>query len=765
MGHTDVRHVAEGGAEVRRWDLPIEGMSCAACAARIEKGLGKRAGVVSARVNFATKVATVEAGPGVGVDELVRAVDELGFAAKAPVVGDESAAEHEDGGQREEEERRLFRKAVVAAVLAAPVMVIAMSHGAVEAFNGRWAVWTQLTLTTMVLAWCGGGFFRSAWKGALRLSANMDTLVAIGTGSAYAASVVATVWPELIHRGSHGASHGGAPVYYEAAAAIVALVLLGKYFEARATGRAAEAIRRLARMQPKVARVIGRDGVERDTPIERVVVGDEVWVRPGEQIPVDGRVERGDSAVDESMLTGESVPVEKRAGDRVYAATMNASGALRVVAMGVGAETALRRIVRLVEEAQGSKAPIARLADRVSGVFVPVVMGIAAVTFAVWWVVAPVDERLGMALLTSVSVLIIACPCALGLATPTAIMVASGRGAELGILIRGGEALETAHRVTVMAMDKTGTITRGAPQVTVIVTAGGMEEGELLRLAATAERGSEHPLAAAMVREAEGRGLELATPERFRATAGRGVDAEVQGRRVLVGTAAFMAERGVVIALGERAEDLAAKGRTPMFVAIDGREAGLVAVADTPRPEARDAVAMLRGLGVRVVMVTGDRRRTAEAIAAQVGIDEVVAEALPEDKAALVRRLREEGEVVGMVGDGVNDAPALAAADVGLAVGSGADVAKESAGITLMRGDPRGAARAIMLSRSTMRVIRRNLFWAFVYNAVGIPVAAGVLYPWTGWLLSPMIASGAMALSSVSVVMSSLRLRRFGGSA
>ncbi|QOJ19055.1 MAG: copper-translocating P-type ATPase [Phycisphaeraceae bacterium] len=693
----------------------------------------------------------------------------------ASSLGDDHSAHMNVG---ETEAKRLLTKMIVGAALSLPVLVIAMSHGKIEAFNVAWINWLQLALTTPVLFWCGWQFFRSAWKGLRHFSANMDTLVAMGTGAAYVYSLAATIWPSFFAgvtggaAGAGGAAHGlhdaaaaaggahAVPVYFEAAAVIIVLILLGKYSEARATGRTTAAIKRLIGLQPKTARVL-RDGVEGDVPIEAVVIGDRVLVRPGEKIPVDGTVENGRSAVDESMLTGESVPVEKDAGDSVFGATLNTTGALRLVATKVGADTALQQIVRLVQEAQGSKAPIARLADRISGVFVPIVIAIALTTFIVWWIVSPPDSRLSMALVTAVSVLIIACPCALGLATPTAIMVGTGRGAEKGILIKGGEALETAHKLTAIVLDKTGTITHGKPTVTDVIPAPGgtLDEHELLRLAASAEQHSEHPLAAAIVREAMARGLALTEPIGFQALVGHGVEATVNGRAVLVGKAALLEQRGIQPALAEKAASLAAMGRTPMFIAVDGREAGIVAVADTVRPESKEAIATMHALGLRVVMMTGDNQRTAEAVASQVGVDLVFAEVLPKDKADKVKALQAEGHVVGMVGDGINDAPALAQADVGLAVGTGTDVAMESADITLMRGDLRAVPQAIALSHATMRTIRQNLFWAFIYNVVGIPVAAGVLFPFTGWLLSPIIASAAMAFSSVSVVLNSLRLR------
>jgi Cu+-exporting ATPase len=785
-------HARGGIGETARCDLPVEGMSCASCASRIEKHLARQPGVASANVNFATKVATVRYDPrATGPEALAGAIGRIGYRAivpdlepptvadrhsghpahehmamdGAPTRGGDDHAAHLHAG--EAEAAGLLSRTVVGGALSLPVLAIAMSHGRVEWLNVPWINWLQGALTTPVLFWCGARFFRSAWTGLRHLSANMDTLVALGTGSAYLYSVAATAWPGFFAAvtGTAHPSTGGAagapavPVYYEAAAVIIVLILLGKYLEARATGQTTAAIRRLIGLQPRTARVV-RDGVEREMPVEQVAVGDEVIVRPGEKIPVDGRVESGHSAVDESMLTGESVPAEKSPGSEVFGATINTTGALRVRATRVGADTALQQIVRLVREAQGSKAPIARLVDRISGVFVPVVIAVAAATFAAWWVASPAESRLTMALVTAVSVLIIACPCALGLATPTAIMVGTGRGAEHGILIRSGEALETAHRLTAVLLDKTGTITEGRPSLTAAVPAAGFSEDDLLRLAASAERPSEHPIAAAIVRGALERGVEPSEPSTFRALVGHGVEATVDGRAVLVGGVHLLEQRGVRPSLAGEAARLAAQGRTAVFVAVDGREAGLLAVADRVKPSSGEAVARLHAMGLRVFMVTGDNRRTAEAVAAQVGVDRVMAEVLPKDKAETVAALQAEGYIVGMVGDGINDAPALARADVGLAIGTGTDVAIESADITLMRGDLRAVPEAILLSRATMRTIRQNLAWAFVYNVVSIPVAAGVLYPFTGWLLSPIIASAAMALSSVSVVLNSLRLRR-----
>ncbi|HVU62346.1 MAG TPA: heavy metal translocating P-type ATPase [Phycisphaerales bacterium] len=769
-------------ASIERCDLPIEGMSCASCANRIEKQLARQPGVVSASVNFATKVATVKFDPTTTRPaDLADAVEDIGYRAIVPRpggafpqahAGHDHEAPHE---QREDhpthldagagETRRLLTRLIVGAVLSLPVLVIGMSHGRIEAFNAPWIHLLELALTTPVLFWCGARFFRSAWKGLLHFSANMDTLVAMGTGAAYLYSLVATIWPEFFAgvAGGHAAAGAHAvPVYYEAASTIIVLILLGKYFEARATGRTSAAIKRLIGLQPRTARIV-RDGMERDVPVDSVVVGDVVLVRPGEKIPVDGRVESGASAVDESMLTGESVPVEKSAGSDVFGATMNTTGALRVVATKVGGDTALQQIVRLVQEAQGSKAPVARLADRISGVFVPGVIVIALATFAAWWFASPADTRLSMALVTGVSVLIIACPCALGLATPTAIMVGTGRGAESGILIRSGETLETAHKLSAIVLDKTGTVTEGRPSLTEVVPAPGTAEGDLLAIAASAEKHSEHPLAAAIVRGAAERGLRLDEPSSFKAVVGQGVEATVGGRAVLVGTRSLLEERGIRAASADRAQQLEKRGRTVMLVAIGGREAGLLAVADRVKSTSREAIARLRSMGLRVVMMTGDNEQTARAVAEQVGVDDVFAGVLPKNKADRVAALQQEGLVVGMVGDGINDAPALAKADVGLAVGTGTDVAIEAAGITLMRGDLRAVPDAIALSHATMRTIKQNLWWAFAYNVAAIPIAAGVLYPLTGWLLSPIIASGAMSFSSVSVVMNSLRLNRTAG--
>jgi Cu+-exporting ATPase len=837
----DARTNAGADDRGERVDLPISGMTCAACARRVETSLARSAGVRRAAVNFATQRATVHYDPSAtGVRELAgavrsagygvagsareelalddparpsgweaelethlraqkgvlearldpatmqvrvdylpgatdaaalrRAVEALGYRMRG-VPGQGGAAgavEDHEAASRRAEYADLRRRFWTSAALALPVLAIAMSHGHVPWLAFRGVEWVQLALTAPVVLWAGAPFYRGAWAAFRHRAADMNTLIAVGTGTAFLYSVAATLFPGFFTGATTPAVsvHGAAgpprpPVYFEAAAVIIALILLGRMLEARARGRTGDAIRRLMGLQAKTARVV-RGGVESDVRVEEVVPGDVVVVRPGEKVPVDGVVEGGRSAVDESMLTGESLPVEKGPGSEVFGATLNRSGSFRFRATKVGRDTALQQIVRMVQDAQGHRAPIARLADVISGIFTPVVVSIAIATFAAWFVLAPTQTRFTDALVAFVSVLIIACPCALGLATPTAILVGTGRGAENGVLIKGGESLETAHKLTTLVLDKTGTLTRGQPSVTDVLPAEGWSAGDLLRLAAEAERGSEHPLGEAIVRAARDRRLELADAEHFEALAGHGVEARVRGRLVRVGSARLLRDSGVSVGgWEEQTERLADEGKTPVHVLVDGSLAGVLAVADTVKPEAREAVAALKRMGLEVMMMTGDNGRTARAVAREVGIDTVLAQVLPADKAAEVKRLQAQGKRVGMVGDGINDAPALAQADVGIAIGTGTDVAMEASDVTLIRGDLRGVVTAIALSRATLRTVKQNLFWAFVYNAVGIPVAAGLLYPLTGWLLSPVLASAAMSLSSVSVVANSLRLRGF----
>ena len=751
-------------------------MTCAACARRIERQLGKAPGVHSVNVNFATARATVQYDPqATGIRELVETVEDTGYTVPAISevgTGEDATGTSADVGDsiaaaQAKEYASLRHKFAVAAFLSLPVLVIAMSHGKIAALDFPGVNYLQLALTTPVVLYCGAQFYRGAWAAFRHRAADMNTLIALGTGTAYLYSLAATVFPHLFAMsvGQPGMAnmHGQAPVYFEAATVIVALLLLGRLMEARARGKASEAISRLSDLQAKTARVL-RGGAEVDVPIAEVRVGDRVTVRPGEKIAVDGVVVSGESAVDESMLTGESLPVDKTAGSDVFGATLNKTGAFTFRATKVGKDTALQQIVRMVQDAQGRKAPIARLADVISGIFTPIVLCIAIATFVTWYLFAPADTRFQLALVNFVAVLIIACPCALGLATPTAILVGTGMGAEHGILVKGGETLETACKLDTLLLDKTGTITTGKPTLTDIVAAptAGFTEDALLRMVASAERGSEHPLGEAIVRAARNRELPLADAIGFRALIGHGIEATVDGKALLLGNRKLMEERGIAPnALDDAANRLAAEGKTPLYAAVAGTLAGLIVVADRVKPEAREAVAALRRAGIAVVMVTGDNARTASAVAAQVGIDRVLADVLPDGKAAEVKRLQSEGRVVGMVGDGINDAPALAQADIGIAMGTGTDVAMEASDITLIRGDLRSVATAIALSRATLRTIKQNLFWAFAYNVVGIPLAAGLLYPLTGWLLSPLVASAAMSFSSVSVVTNSLRLRGF----
>lgn len=718
-----------------RVELGLVGMSCAACAARIERGLSGAEGVESAAVNLATERATVQYDPRrISAAKMKQIVTDLGYQAFEA----EAESVDREKEERDREIRRQRTRFTVAAVLSLPLLG-SMLLDVIGVHVPHWlmAGYFPFALATPVQFYSGAQFYRGAYHALRSGSANMDVLVALGTSAAYFYSVVNTFFAD---------GH----VYYESGAVIITLVILGKMLEAVAKGRTSEAIKKLMGLQPKTARVI-RDGTEQDVPVLEVIPGDIVLVRPGERIPVDGEVIEGQSAVDESMLTGESLPVEKGAGDSVAGATINKHGVLRFRAEKVGKDTALARIVRLVEEAQGSKAPIQRLADVVSAYFVPAVVAVAVITLVFTW-------RLGgdfaRALVSFTAVLVIACPCALGLATPTAIMVGTGKGAENGILFRGGEHLERAHRLTAVIMDKTGTITRGEPQVTDVVSLGTLDADALLRLAGAVEVNSEHPLAQAIVSHARQKAAGLPAAVSFEAVPGQGVKAVVEGRRVLLGNRRLMEANGVdVTAFAGNRDRLEGEGKTAMLAAVDSVPAGLLAVADTVKDGSREAVRTLKDMGILVVMITGDNERTAQAIARQVGIERVLSEVLPEHKAEQVEELRKEGHVVGMVGDGINDAPALAAADVGMAIGTGTDVAIEAADVTLMRGDLRSIPQAIRLSRMTIRVIRQNMFWAFIYNTIGVPVAA------LGYL-SPIIAGAAMAFSSVSVVSNSLRLKR-----
>ncbi len=766
-GTTDLRQIEEAIRKAgykpieESVELAIDGMNCASCVGHVEKALRGVPGVVDATVNLATEHARVKMlASGDIVPALIKAVSEAGYEASLLPDSDAAAPARVEAA-KEEEQSRLLRSVILAGLLTLPLLVAEMGSHMIPALH-HWLAMTfgegNIRLASFVLASIvqfGPGlvFIRKGWPALMRLAPDMNSLVMLGTGAAYLYSTAATFWPDLLPEGT-------AFTYFEAGAVIVTLILLGRWFEARAKGRTSAAIRSLIALQPKTARIL-RDGIEADIAVETVRPGDIVILRPGERVPVDGEVSEGSSFVDESMITGEPAPVRKETGSLVTGGTINGSGALRFTARKVGADTVLAQIVRTVQAAQGAKLPIQALVDRVTLWFVPVVMALALATFLVWLVFGP-SPALSHALVNAVAVLIIACPCAMGLATPTSIMVCTGRGAELGILFRQGDALQALRDVQVVALDKTGTLTRGKPELTDIEAAPGFAEDEVLSLIASAENRSEHPLALAIVAAAKARGLPLAEPTGFASDPGLGVTATIEGRSVAIGGVRLMEQVKVdATPFGAKAQALAEAGKTPLYAAIDGRLAAIIAVADAVKETTPAAIAALHRLGLKVAMVTGDDRRTAEAVARTLGIDEVRAEVLPIDKATVVKGLQQGGVKVAFVGDGINDAPALAQADVGIAIGTGTDIAIESADVVLMSGDVMGVPRAIALSQATIANIRQNLAWAFGYNALLLPVAAGVLYPAFGVLLSPIFAGLAMALSSVSVLTNALRLKRF----
>lgn len=740
-----------GGAKAQ---IGIKDLRCASCVTFIEDTLKATPGVLKVSVNVATQQADLEYLPDtITPSNLHRAIESTGYMTVEPLPG--VTPEDAERASRLAEYRDLRNRFLFAGVLALAVLGLTFGEflPLLRAIpqQTNWII--LFVLTTPVLFWSGSRFFVGAWSAFRHRTADMNTLIALGTGAAYLYSTLAAFLPGLLPAALRA-------VYFDTTAIIVALILMGQVLEARAKGQTNEAIRKLMGLQAKTARVV-REGQEVDIPIEEVLVGDIIIVRPGEKVPVDGVVTEGGSTVDESMITGESLPVSKKQNDEVIGATLNKTGSFRFRATKVGKDTALSQIIQLVQQAQGTKAPIQRMADVISGYFVPAVILVAIWSFAIWFVFGP-EPVLLHALVTSVTVLIIACPCALGLATPTSIMVGTGKGAENGILIRSAEALETAHKLDAIVLDKTGTITKGKPELTDVIVTGKLDQAELLRLTSSVERASEHPLAQAIVDGAKARHVELIDATDFEAIPGHGVKAIVEGRQVALGNRKMMQQVGANLdRMDAQAQALADDGKTPMYVAVDGQAAGLVAVADTVKEDSQEAIMRLKRLGLEVVMITGDNQRTANAIARQVGVDRVMAEVLPEDKAHNVRTLQQEGKTVAMVGDGINDAPALAQADVGLAIGTGTDVAIEASDITLIKGSLTGVAVAIELSKATMRNIKQNLFGSFIYNTLGVPIAAGVLYPFFGILLSPIIASVAMALSSVTVVGNALRLRGF----
>lgn len=740
--------------------IPIGGMTCAACAQRIEKALGKTEGVIKASVNLATEKATVEYDPQVTrLSAIKQVIEKTGYKA---LNIEKKAAVDEDKKRKEKEIKTLWTKFIISAVFGIPLLYLAMGSmiwwlpfpipHALEPMQYPlvYAI-AQIILTLPVVA-AGYRFYTVGFKALIQRSPNMDSLIAIGTSAALIYSFYSTY---QIAAGNFNAVEG---LYFETAGVIITLILLGKSLEAVSKGKTSEAIKKLMGLAPKTAIVI-HDGAEIEVPIDEVEIGDVILVKPGDKIPVDGEVVEGHTSIDESMLTGESIPIDKKAGDKVYAASINKNGMIKFKATKVGGDTALAQIIKLVEDAQGSKAPIAQMADIVSGYFVPIVVVIAILAFAAWLIAG---ESLVFALTIFISVLVIACPCALGLATPTAIMVGTGKGAEYGILIKGGEALESTHKINTIVFDKTGTITEGKPEVTDIIAAPEITKERLLQIAASGEKGSEHPLGEAIVRGAEKEHLDLLKVDHFEAIPGHGIEVQIEGISTLIGNRKLMDEKSISLAGLEEASDrLAGEGKTPMYVAMNQKLSGIIAVADVVKESSEKAIRKLQSMGIEVAMITGDNRKTAEAIAKQVGIDRVLAEVLPQDKSNEVKKLQAEGKQVAMVGDGINDAPALVQADIGIAIGSGTDVAMESADIVLMKSDLMDVPTAIHLSKSTIRNIKQNLFWAFGYNVAGIPIAAGLLHLFGGPLLNPIFAAAAMSLSSVSVLTNALRLKRF----
>jgi P-type Cu+ transporter len=739
--------------------FPVVGMTCASCVARVEAALSNVPGVISASVNLASEKATVEYSEETNIAGLRQAVEEAGYT-----LGQEATTLEDVTIATQRELRRVRNRFIFAAILATSIMALMWA----PSFLGKpYLLWA---LATPVQFWAGWRFYRGAWGALRHRTADMNTLIAVGTSAAYFYSIAAVLFPHLL-----AGTEIEIVLYFDTSAMIITLILLGRFLEARARGQTSEAIKKLIGLNPKTALVI-RDGEERSISVEDVLIGDLILVRPGERLPVDGIIREGYSSIDESMITGESMPVEKKTGDEVIGASINKTGSFKFEATRVGKDTTLAQIIRLVEEAQGSKAPIQRLADVIASYFVPIVIGIATITFIVWYFTGP-SPSLTYALLSFVAVLIIACPCAMGLATPTAIIVGTGKGAEHGIIIRNAETLERSHKIRVVLLDKTGTLTQGKPRVTDIIALPPASEDEVLRLAASAEYGSEHPLGEAIVKETLKKKLEISPASDFNAIPGQGVEALVAGKKLLLGNLRLVSERSLALnRLGEEAERLRAEGKTIMFLGIDNHIAGIIALADTLKADAKAAVATLHSMGIEVMMITGDNQRTAEAIAREAGIDRVLAEVLPENKAQEVRKLQDEGKIVAMVGDGINDAPALAQADIGIAIGTGTDIAMETGDITLISGDLGGIVTAISLSKHTMRTIKENLFWAFAYNIVLIPVAAGVLYLVFGntgvpsglhfvlgdyGFLNPILAAFAMAASSITVVSNSLRLKRF----